>query len=215
MPIIDLSHVIRAGMLPYPGIPGPSFGAVRTHADTGGYSPGTSFHIGTYSLAGNTGTYVDAPFHRFPTGADLAALPLERLVNLAGIIIEAAADGQIDDEVFDASACAGRAVLFRTGWSRKWGTEGYFRSGPFLARRTCEMLVEAGAVLVGIDCANIDNMTDPARPAHTVLLGAGIPVVEHLRGLELLSAQPFRFSAAPPALEGGTSFPVRAFAIVS
>jgi arylformamidase len=214
MPIIDLSHVIRVGMLPYPGVPAPTFGAVRTHADTGGYSPGTTFHIGTYSLAGNTGTYVDAPFHRFPAGADLAALPLERLVNLAGIVIDASVDGPIDDDVIDASACAGRAVLFHTNWSRHWGTEGYFRSGPFLLRRTCEALVDAGAVLVGIDCANIDNMKDLARPAHTVLLGAGIPVVEHLRGLELLGAQRFRFSAAPPALEGGTSFPVRAFAVV-
>jgi kynurenine formamidase len=214
MTIVDLSHVIRDRMQSYPGVPSPSFGAVRTHADTGGYSPGTTFHIGTYSLAGNTGTYVDAPFHRFPNGPDLASLPLERLVNLAGIVIEASADGSIDHDAIDASACAGRAVLFRTGWSRHWGTDGYFRSGPFLPRRTCEVLIEAGAVLVGIDCANIDNMKDPARPAHTVLLGAGIPVVEHLRGLELLSARSFRFSAAPPALEGGTSFPVRAFAVV-
>jgi len=214
MPVIDLSHVIREGMSPYPGVPAPRFGAIRTHADVGVYAPGTSFHIGTYSLAGNTGTYVDAPFHRFPSGADLASLPLERLVNLPGVVIEAAADGPIGDDVIDAVVCKGRAVLFHTGWSRHWATEAYFRSGPFLPRGTCEALVRAGAVLVGIDCANIDDMKDPARSAHTVLLGAGIPVVEHLRGLELVRAAPFRFTAAPPALEGGTSFPVRAFAIV-
>lgn len=214
MPIIDLSHTIREGMLSYPGVPAPIFGAVRTHADTAAYAPGTSFHIGTYSLAGNTGTYVDAPFHRFPNGADLAALPLERLVNLPGIVIEAPKDGPIEEDVIDLSLCGGHAVLFHTDWSRHWGNESYFRSGPFLPRRTCEALINAGAVLVGIDCANIDDMKDLARPAHTVLLGAGVPVVEHLRGLELLQER-FRFSAAPPALEGGTSFPVRAFAVVA
>jgi len=67
---------------------------------------------------------------------------------------------------------------------------------------------------VGIDCANIDDMADPARPAHTTLLGAGIPIVEHLRGLEQLPPEGFRFFAVPPAIRGGTSFAVRAFAIV-
>jgi len=107
----------------------------------------------------------------------------------------------------------GKAVLVHTGWAKRWGTSGYFRSGPFLAATTCQFLVSAGATLVGIDCANVDNMNDPARPAHTLLLAAGIPIVEHLRGLEQIQGRTFRFFAAPPAIRGGTSFPVRAFAI--
>jgi arylformamidase len=214
MPVIDLSHPIRDGMNAYPGVPAPQFGAVRTHADTAGYSPGTTFHIGTYALGGNTGTYVDAPFHRFPAGADLASLPLERLANVPGIVVDVASDGPIGPETINASLFRGHAVLFRTGWARLWATDGYFQSGPFVSRATSEALVAAGVVVVGIDCANIDNMKDPARPAHTILLGAGIPVVEHLRGLERLGSAAFRFTAAPPALVGGTSFPVRAFAVV-
>jgi arylformamidase len=213
MPIFDLSHPIYDGMTAYPGLPAPRLGAIRTHADTTNYSAGTTFHIGTYFLGGNTGTYVDAPFHRFPSGADLASLPLERLVDLPGLVFEAAADGPIGPDAIRPAECRGRAVIFRTGWSSRWGTEGYFRSGPFLTEATCEALARAGATLVGIDCANIDNMNDPKRPAHTVLLGAGIPIVEHLTGLEALRSASFRFSAAPPALVGGTSFPVRAFAV--
>jgi len=213
--VFDLSHPIRDGMRVYPGVPAPRFGALRTHTDVGTYAPGTSFHLGTYALGGNTGTYVDAPFHRFPTGADLASVPLERLVNIPGVIIDAPADGPIVPDTVKASACRDRAVLFRTGWAKRWDTEGYFRSGPFLTEATCQALVEARVVLVGIDCANVDDMTDPHRPAHTLLLGAGIPVVEHLRGLELLPPSGFLFTAAPPALVGGTSFPVRAFAVVS
>ena len=212
--VFDLSHPIRDGMPAYPGVPSPKFAALRTHADVGPYAAGTSFHIGTYALGGNTGTYVDAPFHRFPTGADLASVPLERLVNIPGVIIEAPADGAIAPQTVNVGRCRGRAVLFRTGWAKRWGTEGYFRSGPFLTEATCQALVEAQVVLVGIDCANVDDMTDARRPAHTLLLGAGIPVVEHLRGLEQLPSSGFRFTAAPPALVGGTSFPVRAFAVV-
>ncbi len=215
MTVVDLSHPIRDGMPAYPGVPPPRFGALRTHADVGTYAAGTSFHIGTYALGGNTGTYVDAPFHRFPTGADLASVPLERLVNIPGVIVDAPADGPIAPGTVNIRACSSRAVLFRTGWAERWGTEAYFRSGPFLTAATCQALVEARVVLVGIDCANVDDMTDAHRPAHTLLLGAGIPVVEHLRGLELLPPSGFRFTAAPPALVGGTSFPVRAFAVVA
>jgi kynurenine formamidase len=214
MAVVDLSHAIRDGMAAYPGVPPPRFGALRTHADTGKYAPGTTFHIGTYAFGGNTGTYVDAPLHRFPSGADLAALPLESLVDLPGLVVEARPDGPTGPDALAGREIRGHAVLFRTGWSRHWATEGYFRSGPFLPRATCEALVAGGAALVGIDCANIDDMEDPERPAHTVLLGADIPVVEHLCRLDLLPPRSFRFSAPPPALVGGTSFPIRAFAVV-
>jgi arylformamidase len=106
-----------------------------------------------------------------------------------------------------------KAVLICTGWARRWGSSDYFRSGPFLTATACNHLVQAGAALVGIDCANIDDMKDPARPAHTLLLAAGIPIVEHLRGLDQLQGRTFRFFATPPAIRGGTSFPVRALAV--
>ena len=69
-------------------------------------------------------------------------------------------------------------------------------------------------MLVGIDAANIDDMTDGQRPAHTQLLAAGIPIVEHLRGLEQLPPLGARFTAVPPLVENFGTFPVRAFASV-
>jgi len=138
---------------------------------------------------------------------------LEELVDLPGVIIAASEDGPIDETVFSTVAVQGKAVLVHTGWAKRWGLADYFRSGPFLTASACEYLVKAGATLAGIDCANIDNMNDPARPAHTLLLAAGIPIFEHLRGLEQVPGRVFRFFAPPPAIRGGTSFPVRAFAI--
>ena len=214
--IVDLSHRLEPGMPSYPGLPVPQFHTFLTHGDAAKhehYAPGTSFQIAAYEIGGNTGTYVDAPFHRYPDGADLADALLERLANLPGAVIAAPEDGPIEARVFSGIALRGKAVLVHSVWAKHWGSSGYFRSGPFLTAAACEHLVHAGAELVGIDCANIDNMQDPARPAHSILLAAGIPIVEHLRGLEQLSGRNFRFFAAPPAIRGGTSFPVRAFAI--
>jgi arylformamidase len=214
--IIDLSHRLEPGMPAYPGLPVPKFHTFLAHGDATRqtrYAPGTTFQIASYELGGNTGTYVDAPFHRHPGGADLAGVPLERLADLAGVVIAAPEDGPIEAGVVSGFAVRGKALTIHTGWARYWGSQNYFRSGPFLTAAASEHLVRAGAALVGIDCANIDNMNDPARPAHTILLAAGIPIVEHLRGLDQLQGRSFRFFAAPPAIQGGTSFPVRAFAI--
>ena len=214
--VIDLSHPLAPGMPAYPGLPAMRFGTIFTHAeslDRGDYAPGTSFQIGHYELPGNTGTYLDAPYHRHPDGPDLSQLLLERVADVPGVVVEAPADGGIGPATFEGMAITGRAVLVRTGWSERWGTDGYFRSGPFLTAAACAVLVRGGAALVGIDCANIDDMGDPARPAHTTLLGAGIPIVEHLRDLAALPTEGFRFFAVPPAIAGGAAFTVRAFAI--
>jgi len=108
----------------------------------------------------------------------------------------------------------GKAVLLQTGWDVHFGTPEYAREAPFLTDAGAAWLVEHGAVLVGIDSINIDDMGDPKRPAHSRLLAAGIPIVEHLRGLEQLPATGFRFSAAPPRIQGLGTFPVRAYAII-
>ncbi len=213
--LIDLSHVLEPDMPAYPGLPVPRFGTWLTHAESmgrGTYAPGTTFQIATYEIGGNTGTYIDAPFHRHPQGADLAELSLDKLANLPGIMVTVLREELIGPEVFQGFDLQEKAVLVRTDWSKRWGNFDYFRSGPFLTSAACNFLVQAGAALVGIDCANIDDMNDPTRPAHTILLEANIPIVEHLCALEHLSADNFHFFAVSPAIKGGTSFPVRAFA---
>jgi arylformamidase len=218
MTLLDLSHRIEPGMPSYPGLPEPHITPFLRHDEAARhahYAPGTTFQIAKYDFGGNTATYLDAPFHRHPDGDDLARLALEKLVNLPGVLVPILREGAITVSAFAHIDVRHKAVLVRTDWSQRWNKPAdYFRSGPFLARGACEFLVEAGAALVGIDCANIDDMNDPERPAHTVLLRAGIPIVEHLRGLDQLPSIGFRFFAAPPAVVGGTSFPVRAFAIV-
>ncbi|HTS83154.1 MAG TPA: cyclase family protein [Myxococcaceae bacterium] len=215
--LVDLSHPIRHGLVTYPGLPAPEISDhLSREASTGKYAPGVTFQIGRINLVANTGTYLDSPWHRYADGVDLAGLRLESLVDLDGVLLRAAGTGRRGIEVAELAPLSvrGRAVLLHTGWDVHFGTPRYAKDAPFLTDAAAAWLVTHGAALVGIDSINIDDMGDPGRPAHSRLLAAGIPIVEHLRGLEQLPPEGFRFSAAPPRIEGLGTFPVRAYAIV-
>jgi kynurenine formamidase len=215
--LIELSHTIEHGMTTYPGLPGPELTEHLTReAAEAVFGPGVRFQIGRISMVANTGTYLDSPFHRFDDGADLAALALERLAALDGIVVHVTGSSRraIDTADLAPHDVTGRAVLVHTGWERHWRTPGYGVDAPYLTRAATQWLVDHGAALVGIDSVNIDDMADRSRPVHTGLLGAGIPIVEHLRGLDRLPATGFRFHAAPPRIERFGTFPVRAYAVI-
>ena len=214
---IDLSHEIVDGMATHPGIPGPVISTFLTHeASAARYAPGTTFEIGRIDLVANTGTYLDTPAHRFPGRPDLAGLDLERVVDLDGVIVDCRnrSERAIGPDVFAGRGLAGRAVLVATGWDAHWGTPTYLSDNPFLTEAAARHLVEAGAALIGIDSLNVDSLADPRRPAHTAILDAGIPLVEHLTGLDQLPAEGWRFFAVPPRIRGMGTFPVRAFALL-
>lgn len=213
--LVELSHTIRHGMVTYPGVPGPEIADhLGREASRAHYAPGTEFHIPRISMVANTGTYLDTPFHRYAGGDDLAATPLAALADLEGLVLRAPGVRAVDRDLLAPLPVRGRAVLVHTGWDRRFGTAQYGVDAPFLTRAAAEWLVAEGAALVGIDSVNIDDMGDPTRPAHTLLLAARIPIVEHLRGLEALPPSGFRFHAAPPQVAGMGTFPVRAYAVV-
>lgn len=214
--LVDLSHPISDGMASYPGLPPARVEALVDHdSSRERYEGKAEFLLGAVWLAGNTGTYLDAPFHRFRDREDLATLPLSSVAALPGIVLDAdAGHGPVSIEEAEETL-TGRAVLVRTGWDERWGDDGYRRDAPSLHAAAVERLVSARCALVGVDFGNVDDVGDPARPAHTRLLGAGIPIVENLRGLGRLPRDGFTFTAAPLAIVRGAAFPVRAFAEVS
>ena len=215
MTLIDLSHVVSDGLVTYPGLPAPVIrDYLSREASRARYGPGTEFQIAQIEMIANTGTYLDAPSHRYAEGTDLAALPLEHVADLDAVVVRCVNHPKraIDRDAFTAVPVGGRAVLVHTGWDRHWGTPSYGSGNPFLTRGATEYLVAEGARLVGIDSLNIDDTADGSRPAHTLLLGAAIPIVEHLCGLERLPDSGFRFFAVPVKVRGMGSFPVRAFA---
>ena len=215
MRFIEVSHPIVAGMKTYPGLPEPKVDVIIDYASSRErYGGKAEFLIASLHLCGNTGTYVDSPHHRYPTGVDLAELPLERLAHLDVLVIDATAAGRaIGPEVFRGVALTGKAVLVRTEFSRHWATDAYFTDHPFLTAHSVDVLVQARPAFVGIDSLNIDDTADLSRPAHTKLLGAGIPVCEHMTGLVAIPPSGGRLHAVPIAWVGGATFPVRAYVI--
>ena len=204
-------------MRTYPGLPEPRAEVIAGYeASRARYAGGTEFLIASLHLCGNTGTYVDSPMHRFRGGPDLSQLPLERLAHLPVELVDVRGRGQrgVGPEVLLGRSLAGKAVLFLTGWSAYWRTELYFNPNPFLTKSCCEALLDGGAVFAGIDSLNIDDTADLTRPAHTLLLGAGVPVCEHMTNLEALGGSGGFLHAVPIAWKGGATFPVRAYVML-
>ncbi len=213
--LIDLSHTIEDGMVTYKGLPAPLVcDHLSREQSRAIYAEGTEFQIGRIDMVANTGTYIDTPFHRYAHGHDLAGLPLAKASGRPGVVVrvEGNAGRAIDWHAFAATPVQGRAVLVHTGWDRHWRTDAYFEGHPFLTEKAAEYLRDNGAELVGIDSFNIDDTAGGTRPVHSVLLGAGIPIVEHMTALSRLPNEGFTFWAVPPKVAGMGTFPVRAHA---
>jgi arylformamidase len=212
--LVDLSHVIEHGMVTYKGLPAPHICDFwEREASAAHYDDGSTFQIGRIDMVANTGTYLDAPFHRYADGADLAGLALGQLAGLPGLVVRTGAKA-IDADAFEGLDVAGRAVLVQTGWDRHWRTDAYFAGHPYLTEAAARLLAGRGTRLVGIDSYNIDNTGTRARPVHTVLLGGGVLICEHMTNLAALPESGFTFTAIPPKVAGMGTFPVRAFAEV-
>jgi arylformamidase len=214
--LVDVSHSIENGMITYKGLPAPVISDYLTREDSKTrYAPGTEFHIGKIEMVANTGTYLDSPFHRYARGKDLAGLDLYSIANLDGIVVRCSERTEITEECFKEFEVQDKAVLVHTGWDKHWRTEEYSSGNhPFLTEGAATYLAKNGAVLVGIDSFNIDGTRDGNRPAHSILLGHDIPIVEHLCGLGELPDRGFKFFAVPVKVRQFGTFPVRAFGIV-
>ncbi|MEA9986650.1 MULTISPECIES: cyclase family protein [Subtercola] len=237
---VDLSHTITEGLVTYPGLPAPTFEPHLTRENSKAvYAEGTEFRMDIIRMIGNTGTYLDSPFHRYSDGGDLSTLALETLVDIPAVVFqfpgleatevdgpapedqaEPGFDGRgITADAFGTDDLRGTAVLLSTGWDALFGTPAYAEHSPYLSEDGARELIERGVVLVGIDSLNIDDTEATGehkgeRPAHTLLLDAGIHVVEHLTNLTSLPFRGARFTAVPPKVVGFGTFPVRAFATV-
>jgi arylformamidase len=214
---VDLSHEVEHGLVTYRGLPAPVVCDFLSREESRKvYAPGTEFHIGKIEMVANTGTYLDSPFHRYADGRDLSELPLSSLADLDGVVVSAAGASAraVGRDAFEGLDLKDRAVLVRTGWAAHWRTEAYFEGHPFLTEDAAELLAEGGAALVGIDSYNIDDTAGGRRPVHSRLLGADIPIVEHMCNLERLPPRGFRFFAVPVKVRRFGTFPVRAFAVL-
>lgn len=213
---VDLSHSVEDGLITYKGLPAPVICDYLSREESRKrYAEGTEFHIGKIEMVANTGTYLDSPFHRYPEGCDLSQLRLPSIADLDGIVIRVlnSPAREIEVSAFRHIDVKDKAVLIHTGWDVHWRSEKYFERHPFLTKEAAQFLTDSGARLVGIDSLNIDDTLDLSRPAHSILLKADIPIVEHLCNLNSLPDEGFKFFAVPVKVKGMGTFPVRAFGI--
>ncbi|WP_311775214.1 cyclase family protein [Alkalihalobacillus sp. TS-13] len=212
---MDLSHTIEHGLVTYKGLPAPIICDYLSREESRDlYEEGTEFQIGKVEMVGNTGTYLDCPFHRYSQGKDLSEMNLVNFVDLEGIVIRVNHKETlaIDADFFREKEIRGRAVLVNTGWDQYWNSEMYFENHPYLTRDAAQYLIDCRVKLVGIDSMNIDKTQGKSRPVHSLLLQEEIPIVEHLCCLDQLPDEGFTFTAIPPKFKGVGTFPVRAMA---
>lgn len=216
--LIDLSHPLHVGMLTHPALPGPSWEAHRTREDYRA-TTGTDFQIDRVTMVGNTGTYLESPFHRFADGVDLGSLSLAAAADLPIQVVDTRGTRAVGIELLEdqlgGAPIKGAAVLLRTGCDRDFGTPAYAEAAPYLTESGARWLSRHRPALIGIDAVNIDDLADITRPSHTVLLAHDVLVLEHLAHLDDLPRQGARLHAAPPAWHGIGTWPVRAYALVS
>lgn len=216
--VLDLSHALRPGMHTHPGLPAPEWEPFRTRQEYE-QSSGTTFQIDRICMVGNTGTYLDSPYHRYADGADLARIPLSQVVDVPILVVDARERRAVDREVLSGALgdedIAGAAVLLYTAGDSRWGQDSYAVDAPYVTADAAEWLGQRRPALVGIDSVNIDDLADAFRPVHSRLLADDILILEHLTGLGGVPARGARLHAAPLAWHGVGTWPVRAYATVA
>lgn len=210
----DLAHPVTEEMARVATFPSPRIRKLLCR-------PGDPMDVTTIELCCHVGTHVDAPRHFIDGGPTIDELPLERFHG-PGVVVDASGIedyGTIDVEVFaaaDPAIRSGDIVLVHAGWSTYFDDERYHRN-PALTVAAAEWLVARGVKLVGVDFGTPDIALDrrPAGfdwPVHRVLLGAGVLVVEHLRGLAPLRGQRLEVACLPINIAGADGAPARVVA---
>jgi arylformamidase len=206
--IVDLSHPLTSGMPVFPGDPEVTIAPAAT-LDADGFRV-LGVHMGSHS-----GTHIDAPSHFLPEGDTIDQVTLAQFFAPAVVVslTEAGANELIGADVFSDVDLTGKIVLLHTGWDRFWGDDRYAEH-PFLSEDAACILRDAGVLAVAIDAFSVDptHLTDHDFPAHQVLLGAGIPIAENLRGIEQVTWAEPMVSLLPLRIEGGDGAPIRAVA---
>jgi kynurenine formamidase len=180
----------------------------------------------------HAGTHLDAPAHFDPAGAAVPAIDPERLVVPCSVLDAseaAAADpdtaigaGEIEDfEHASGAVVPGSALLLRTGWDRKLGTDAYHGTDekgglhfPGFAPSAADFLLARGVVGIGIDTLSVDRGCDPDFPVHRITLPAGLWHLEGLVGLERLPAHGATLVVGALPIAGGSGAPARVLALV-
>lgn len=207
MRAIDLTHTIRADMPVFPGTPAPVLQPAATLETAG-------FRETSLTFTSHTGTHMDAPAHLLPQGPTLDAYPAERLIG-RGLLLDCRGQALSPALLQGLSASLARDafLLLHTGWWKTWDSGAYFQGCPFLPPAMASALVALGLRGVGIDGPSVDPISSDTLPAHRILLGAGLLILENLARLDQLTDAPFTLCALPLPYPNADGAPARVIAL--
>jgi len=220
--IIDLTMELADGMQTHPAHPRCVVIEFASHAATAPRfrPPCVGFASRILMLSDHIGTHVDSPFHFIPTGGTIETVPLDRLVG-SGVRLDVSAkapETPVTPAMLEAAERTAGArvqrgdILLVRAWPGQHTDDGFLKCAG-LNREAAEWAVARGVKALGCDLASPDDPRDLTRPVHMVLLGQGIPIMEHVANLETLPAPRFQFVGVPLRIRGATGSPIRALAI--
>ncbi|MEY4349804.1 MAG: hypothetical protein RL719_1101 [Actinomycetota bacterium] len=212
--VVDLSHPLTESTQVYPGDPVPHLTQHSTIDQDG-------FNLMSVAMGSQSGTHVDAPFHFDAATPKIDELPLQLFIGPARVVDCGALQPRerITAEKLGSqleSVLAGDMVIFKTRWSKHYGTATYFEN-PFIDSHLIEALLERGVLTFGLDAINIDETPDADHPGegfptHHLIAKAGGVICENLTNLEEINFEPI-VSILPLKFIGIDGAPVRAVAL--
>ncbi|HSR11067.1 MAG TPA: cyclase family protein [Thermodesulfobacteriota bacterium] len=216
--LVDLSHVIT------PGKAGRKFSIETVGAEM--VNPnvvrleGQWYIMHNVSMVTHIGTHIEAPYHLFKSQADLAALPLKKLMGDAVLLDFRHVSRKTAITAADAEEASSKAggirsgdiVFCNVGSAALYGTEEYATS-PYFSPEAIQFLVSSGMKMMGVDASGVEVPGSEEHVNHSALFTRGIPLIENLANLDRLSGKRFVVYAFPIAVARLEAFPLRVVAV--
>jgi kynurenine formamidase len=225
--VVDMTYAINDKLPAWPGDDRRFEGKTVATPEKDGYFARSFWTLEHY------GTHLDAPAH-FPGGKQyLDQIPVAHFFGPA-VVLDVRDEVSNDSdyrlrvmrvekwEALHGRIPSGAIVLLRTGWSSRWPDQARYRNMdaggvmhfPGYSVEAVKLLIERGAVGLGIDTLSIDYGPSKEFEVHRTDLPAGLYNLENLANLEQLPDSGAFLIAAPIKLEGGSGGPVRVFALL-
>ena len=203
--LIDISMMLHAGMVHWPGDPPVAI------TRTSDLARGDSATVSKLSMGSHTGTHMDAPLHFFRGGRGLDAMPLETTVGPARVIAIRHPHWITPDELRPHRIHRGERILLKTKNSaRGWKTDRFVEDFVSLSIEAARFLAARRVRAVGIDALSVGGYRERNGVAvHRALLGAGVWILE---GLDLSRVRPGRYEllCLPLRVRASDGAPARA-----
>lgn len=214
---IDMTHDLEDGIPHWPTQSGVQFIPGMKYVEDGSYWRNLTF-------CEHSGTHIDALSHFIEGAENVDEIPIERLigrgVNIDATNIEAAGVTSVDDvkkfEEKYGELQKGDIVFFRFGWDQKWNTgeagKEFMEKWPGISEETAQYLLSKQVAAVGTDASALDA-AGTNNPAHKVLLGNGINIIENVDKLSVLPAV-FGVIGLPCKFKNGSGSTMRLVAVL-